>query len=380
MEKLTQPQYPYSIIASMKLGANPPKTRPKREVRLEACTLCQINCETCYMRQWNYCGLKAGYLSFANFAKFLKLNPEVTDIELSNSGEIFLNPDLLKIIKLAYEKGVLLTAYNGVNFNTVSDEVLEGLVKYRFGTFTISLDGYDQASYGSYRQGANFNNVINNIERLNFYKEKYKSYFSPHIVWKYVIIKATDSYHGIRKMKALAKKIGINEVRFAADWGGYIPKNLAMIKRETKLDYSQKSTADNNSKHSNRWCYQLWNSPQINWDGRFFGCCQNADWPFDGKLFETPLRDFLNSDQMLRTKKMLSGGEYDPKLPCANCKFYQTMRSEGNFFKLSELEKNIQDSSQMIENRYLKKMQKDLAHLAPNLPLVIKDHLEKSLR
>jgi MoaA/NifB/PqqE/SkfB family radical SAM enzyme len=76
-----------------------------------------------------------------DFQKLVDENPWLSHIELSNWGEIFLNPDLLKIIRYAHSKNLALTASNGVNLNTVKKELLEALVKYKFRHITCSIDG-----------------------------------------------------------------------------------------------------------------------------------------------------------------------------------------------------------------------------------------------
>ena len=112
--------------------------KPKN-VKIEASSICQLNCEDCYMRKYNSglpYGVGKGYLKAKDFEKFLQMNPYVERIELSNNGEIFLNPELEEIIKIAYKYQILnghqisLIAINGVNFNNVSDKVLEALVIY----------------------------------------------------------------------------------------------------------------------------------------------------------------------------------------------------------------------------------------------------------
>ena len=45
-----------------------------------------------------------GFLSFKNFKKLVDDNPYIEIIELSHCGEIFLNPELIEIIKYAHEK------------------------------------------------------------------------------------------------------------------------------------------------------------------------------------------------------------------------------------------------------------------------------------
>jgi hypothetical protein len=59
-----------------------------------------------------------GFLRFEDFRKLLDDNPGLKRIELSNWGEIFLNPALLSVLELAHERGVELTAHNGVGFFT----------------------------------------------------------------------------------------------------------------------------------------------------------------------------------------------------------------------------------------------------------------------
>ena len=100
------------------------------KVRLESCTLCQLKCKCCYMRNdVNTVGI--GYLRFADFMRFVDRHPYVKEIEISNSGEIFLNKDLPAIMEYAFHKRVALTAWSGANFNNVSDEALDALVRFR---------------------------------------------------------------------------------------------------------------------------------------------------------------------------------------------------------------------------------------------------------
>jgi MoaA/NifB/PqqE/SkfB family radical SAM enzyme len=80
-------------------------------------------------------------LPSVGFRKLLDDNPGLKAIELSNHGEIFLNPALLSVLELAHERGVELSASTGVNLNKIRPEVLEGLVKYQFHRVYCSIDG-----------------------------------------------------------------------------------------------------------------------------------------------------------------------------------------------------------------------------------------------
>ena len=157
------------------------KYRPTR-IRLEASTLCQLRCAGCSFQQNNHDNLGGGFLRFDDFKRLLDENPFIKQIELSNWGEIFLNPNLVDIMRYAREKRVSLTAHNGCNFNTVSEEQLNALVDYSFRALSISIDGASQEVYSKYRIGGSFDTVIVNIQRLIAIKKQKNSIY-PKISW-----------------------------------------------------------------------------------------------------------------------------------------------------------------------------------------------------
>lgn len=113
----------------------------------------------------------SGFLRLDDFRKLIDDNPSLAIIELSNYGEIFLNPQLLQIFELAHERNIALTAGNGVNLNNVRDDVLEGVVKFKLRRMTCSIDGASQNTYRLYRVHGNFDNVIANIKKVNRFKQ-----------------------------------------------------------------------------------------------------------------------------------------------------------------------------------------------------------------
>ena len=159
--------------------------KPAR-VRIEASTICQLSCPSCPNATGEiHKNIGTGFLKFEDFKRIIDDNVWIRDVELSNWGEIFLNPDLLRIIKYAHEKNIILRADNGVNLNTVSDEMLEALVKYRFHSMICSIDGASQETYSIYRRKGNFEKVIEHIKRINHYKNIYKSAY-PILTWQFI--------------------------------------------------------------------------------------------------------------------------------------------------------------------------------------------------
>lgn len=312
--------------------------RPKT-IRLEASTFCQLKCPSCETTQGKtHEKLGGGFLKLQYFQKIVDENPWLTHIELSNWGEIFLNPDILDIIKYAYSKNVALTSSNGANLNTVKKEVLEALVKYKFRHITCSLDGASQATYSIYRQGGNFERVIENIKIINHYKRLYKSKF-PLLTWQFVVFGHNE--HEIEAVKQLAKSLNM-KFYIKLSWDEKISpvKNKQFVIKVSKLDVASRSDyleKYGKSYLQNKICSQLWQAPQINWDGKILGCCYNY-WDDFGNVFESNLTEGLNNEKINYARQMLLGKLEDKKeIPCTRCGHYQQMKKQGNYLTMKDV-------------------------------------------
>ena len=157
------------------------------KLRIEVSSVCQLNCVLCPTPKGivkKHIG--NGFLSVELFEDLLAKNPWVQEVELSNWGEILLNRNLDKILKIAYEKDVVLSASNGVNFNTLPKRTLEALAKYPMKFMNCSIDGATNETYEKYRRGGNLDRVLENIRKLNELKKENNSIF-PILTWQYVV-------------------------------------------------------------------------------------------------------------------------------------------------------------------------------------------------
>lgn len=307
-----------------------------RKVCIEACSLCQLNCTECYMREIpNKTIIGNGYLKYDDFKKFIETNPYIEEIELSFSGEIFLNPDLLKIIKYAYEKEIALTAFNGVNFNDVSDEMLEALVKYKFIGLTISIDGVTNETYSIYRRNGNLDKVIANIKKLNKYKEKYSSKF-PVLQWQFIVFE--HNKNEINRAADFAYELKMDNIYIKHSWNDEdYPKtiieennnNFVLIREKLKQNPEIRRILNNSLILS---CYQPWIRPQINWDGRLLGCSCATHKDLNINVFDVGLKKSLNSKKMNFMRKIISGKKKpDETMPCEKCCIYIDRQKNNNF-------------------------------------------------
>lgn len=316
----------YEIVEAER---NDTQVSPAR-IRLEASTHCQLKCPTCETATGKlYKHVALGFLRFENFKQLIDENPQVTEIELSNFGEIFLNPQLQKIIEYAFEKNVLLSC-NGANMNTVRDATLEALVKFRFTHIRCSIDGASQKTYIQYRVRGNFDQVMENIDKINAYKKQYKSEF-PLLTWQFVVFGHNE--HEIVKARQMANDRGMafeTKLNWDENWSPVRDKD--MVRREMEIGAASRSEFKEKfgSSYMEHICHQLWDQPQLNFDGTIWGCCINNWKAFDGNVFEDGLEDTLNSEQMQYARRMLT--EFiEPRadVPCTTCSVYKSMRKEG---------------------------------------------------
>ncbi len=313
-----------------KLSDPDTEIRPVR-VRLEASTVCQLNCRDCYMRKENSGIVGTGLLTLAHFRQFLSENPYVREIELSNSGEVFLNPELIGILQHAYEKKVGITLGNGVNLNTASEEQLEALVKYGVRYISVSIDGATQEVYAEYRRNGDLNQVLANIRSINRFKKKYRSE-TPELQWQFVVFE--HNRHEKEKAEAMAEELGM-KFRLKQDWGGYREQEeyeAAGSGGAAEPSGSGEAGGFEGSGGSDGSdaeaveisgdCAQMLFSPQINWDGRLLGCCRVFKEEWGVNVFEThslseALKNKLYRQGLCSHLKRTSLPDGD--MPCLHC-------------------------------------------------------------
>jgi len=289
--------------------------------------MCQLRCPSCptatgAARSVIGCGV----LAFDDFRRIVDDNPRIVRIELSNYGEIFLNPNLLAMMEYAYARGVSLTADNGVNLNSASDEVLEGLVRFRFDSLSCSIDGAGAETYRRYRIRGDFQRVLDNVRKINDLKRRYRSPY-PRVTWQFVVMGHNE--HEITAARRLSQELGMrflpkltwDEERFAVHDKDHVRREIGYASREEFRTLHRRD-------YMHSLCQGLWDRPQINWDGKILGCCRNFWGEFGGNAFTQGLRQAVNGEGIRYARDMLLGRrDTRPGIPCASCDIYLNMKA-----------------------------------------------------
>ncbi len=288
-------------------------------LRLEASTACQLRCPTCATsRGLVHSSLGTGLLSLESFLQLLNKNPQIRSVELSNYGEVFLNPQLCEILRAAHERNVEITMSNGVNLNRASLEALQALVDYQVRRITVALDGVTQETYARYRVRGQLETVIGHVQELNRLKAEKGSRF-PVLTWQFVLFE--HNAHEVERARLWAAELGM-EFFLKPDW-----------KTRPVLPPAE----NGHPRLEVKYCQQLWNEPQVNFDGRLLGCCVNYWADLGSNVFESSLRAAVNEPRMRYARAMLLGlAPPRSDIACTRCGYYLSMLESGQWMTVEE--------------------------------------------
>ena len=301
-------------------------------VGIDASTNCQLNCTGCYMRLNHYGRVGKGDLSFEDYKRFLEENSSINTVELSNSGEPLLNPELPEILEHSRQRGVKVQFTNGVNLNYLSDKLAEDIVRCGVTYLRVSIDGTTEETYKKYRRNGSLSKVLENIRKINRIKKEMGS-DTPKLYWQFILME--HNQHEAEYAVKMAAELGMS-ITFKTDWmGGFVPDDPEKLSAVTGIDFFSGKENDNEEKQTYRtdhFCRQMMLSPIINWDGRVLGCCTvfMSDWGIN--VFRRPLSELMNDvDYRAAAISLLSGKErFDHDGPCRTCHMYKdSVREKG---------------------------------------------------
>jgi radical SAM protein with 4Fe4S-binding SPASM domain len=200
----------------------------------------------------------------------------------------------------------------------LNDAVAKKTVESGLSRLIMSIDGTTQETYEQYRIGGDLKKVIEGAENIVKWKKELRSK-TPHIIFQFLVVKPNE--HQIKDVEVLAKKIGVDEVRFkTAQMYDYVNGNkliptiekYSRYKKQTDGTYTIKNEMLNH-------CWRLWHSTVITWDGLVVPCCFDKDAQHQlGNLKTESFKEMWqgNKYQNFRSSVLRSRSEIDI---CKNC-------------------------------------------------------------
>jgi len=257
-----------------KLSKKPVQWGLPVSVSIEPTTSCNLRCPECPSGKREFTR-PTGMLQNDFFRSTIdELHKKVAYLIFYFQGEPYLNPKFLEMVAYASGKGIYTAT--STNAHYLNDANAKKTVESGLDRLIISIDGTTQETYEQYRIGGDLKKVLEGAENIIKWKKELKSR-TPHVIFQFLVVRPNE--HQVEEVKALAKRTGVNEVRFKTAQIYDFENGNPLIPTTGKYSrYKQ----DENGKYGIKnqlldHCWRLWHSTVITWDGLVVPCCFDKD-------------------------------------------------------------------------------------------------------
>jgi radical SAM protein with 4Fe4S-binding SPASM domain len=243
-------------------------------VTFEPTTSCNLRCPECPSGKREFTrptGMLRGDL-FRNTID--ELHKKISYLVFYFQGEPYLNPKFLEMVKYASSKNIYTAT--STNAHYLDDDAAKKTVESGLSRLIISIDGTTQETYEQYRVGGDLKKVIKGAENIIKWKKQLNSR-TPHVIFQFLVVKPNE--HQVADVEVLAKKTGVDEVRFkTAQMYDYVKGNklIPTIEKYSRYHLQDDGTYAIKNQMLNH-CWRLWHSTVITWDGLVVPCCFDKD-------------------------------------------------------------------------------------------------------
>jgi len=300
-------------------------------LRLDPTNVCNFSCTLCPTGRKNY-GRAPGMMPWNTYKMAVdQLAPWVIRVWYYIWGEPLLHPDLPKMIAYAAKRD--LSTNLSSNFSLMTPGLAKDLIDSGLEYIIASIDGADEETYRQYRQGGNFQEVINNLKMFLEVRRKAKS-GTPFVEFQCLMTAHTEKK--VEAIKSFALGLGVDRVRFMplavpffpyrgqdiSPYASWFPQNPESF----RYQYEPGKPANSGP------CFWLYEGLTLNPDGGVSPCCRSYFHQEDfGNILETPIRTIFNNEKFQTSRSLFSKfPRFDEaKNVCNGCKeFLQTPRGE----------------------------------------------------
>ena len=290
-------------------------------IQIEPTKLCNMFCQMC-MNPY-LLPQEKGNMTYDNFIKIIKQFPRTKTVILQGLGEIFLNPDIFKMLAYLKENGYYVQF--ATNSSLLTNEVIQTLSELEIDEIRLSLDTLNPHLYKQIRGVDALDKVTENMKNLVRAVNQKSSVMINMVASK-------DNYEEIIDMIDFAINNNISIVRVswiqqkgAEEQREYVSEkmlptmNLENIKKDAKKK-GIKLLVNIPNKHHALNCQAIYNTLYITWDGFVTPCChlENPKLINFGNVLETPFNEIWNGEKYRAFRKV----HFDINSACVNCPHY----------------------------------------------------------
>ena len=249
-------------------------------IMVEPTSRCNLSCPMCG-RTFPGLNREERDLSLAEFGNiFNQVKSRLLAVGLWNLGEPLLNESLFDMVRMvSREKIFSIVLSNGTLLDKKkADAAVDSGLDY----LGISMDGASASTYNKYRSGADFKQLVANIEYLSEEKKRRGS-LTPFIEIIFLVMK--DNEREINDMIKLSKRLGANKLSL---------KKISLSGTDNFIRTSEILPANPRFIHAihadsrdrlKKYCIAPWFQVTINADGNVIPCCGGYRADIMGNVF-----------------------------------------------------------------------------------------------
>ena len=265
---------------------------------IESTAKCNLTCPMC-LRERIY--FPPRNMDLSVFRKIIDEGKDFLEFAVPyGAGEPLLNPQIFDMIAYCSKLGIP----TGISTNgtVLSEEYSRRLIEAGLSCITFAFDSARREIYETYRRGADFDKVRNNI--LQFLQVKKAMRSSIFCIVQMVALK--ENHKEGRELMRMWKTEGINSFR---------------IKKDEVHNEGSAIPGDSLERPPRRHpCYILWRGPMyIHYDGTVFPCCYTYPEEALGNIRKNTLRQIWNSERAVRLREAHLNRDLRDYGACRNC-------------------------------------------------------------
>jgi len=240
-------------------------------------------------------------MEFSLFKKIIDEGKDFLEFAVPyGAGEPLLNPEIFDMIAYCTRAGIATGI--STNATVLSKESSRKLIEAGLQYIIFAFDGASQEVFETYRKGADYHKVRENI--LAFLEVKKSMRSRIFCIVQMVALKG--NLHEREAVVSMWSRDGIDQVRIKKD--------------EVHNEGCVVPGDDSGQPPLRHPCYLLWRGPMyIHYDGTTFPCCYLFPDIAAGNVRRSTLREIWNSEVMVRLRQAHIKGDLQDYRACQNC-------------------------------------------------------------
>ena len=300
----------YSFLISSITGKSEVSWMPV-SVSAELTNCCNLSCPECNSGS-GIITRNRGYMDIDLFSKVIEeISPFLYNINLYFQGEPMLHPKFFTFLSKC--RNIHTTVSTNGHFLT--EENAKKLAESGLNRIIVSLDGFDQETYSSYRKNGDISRVLEGIKNISEAKKRAPS--AMKLVIQFLVNRNNE--HQIDDVRHYARKMNAS---FSLKSMQIINKEKIGLWLPSLRKYRRYEHDGSEYRIKNRFpnrCARLWFNPVISWDGKVLPCCFDKDAEYImGDLNEDSFRDIWNGPRYRIFRKSILSNRSMTQI-CRNC-------------------------------------------------------------